>query len=623
MRERGQNLGFTRSIYLCMVIMTLAMNVSMAQLPTARLLTIFPAGGKVGSTCEATVAGIDLDGASEMRFAHSNIMGAVMTNGAGKFSVTIGSNVPPGRYDARVIGRFGISNPRAFVVGELEEAVEKQNDSVETAMEIAPGTTVNARVEANAVDYFKFQAKQGQRVAIACEARDIDSRMDPSLILYGGAGRELERSRRGGMMDFTAAQEGQYVLKVHDFLFGGGNEHFYRLSFRTNDDTLKPEPQLAEKEVITPPCEVAGQFYPAGDVDWYSFEAKKGDVYWIEVLSHRLGLPTDPLVVIQDQEFNDTENVGGVEFKTSSLDPMGRFEAKEDGTCRIQIRDQFNHTVSDPRNIYRLIIRKETPDFRLIAMPQGQPTKKDAREAFVLGSALRRGETIPIKVIAVRRDGFKDEISVQATALPPAANSSELIIPGDKNSGVLLVTASESATNWTGMISVIGKAKVGTRAAEVATVIWNVPDYNNEPVRSRLTDGFALAVRDEVAPVSIEPAEAKAFETPASGKLSIPFNVIRRGEFTDAFKVKVYGVPALDSLKEIEIKEKGTNVTVELDLSQQKLSPGAYSFYLQGQTKGKYRSPAETDKSKTKDLTITVYSAPITLKVSPPQTASK
>ena len=152
-------------------------------------------------------------------------------------------------------------------------------------------------------------------------------------------------------------------------------------------------------------------------------------------------------------------------------------------------------------------------------------------------------------------------------------------------------------------------------------MIWNVPDYNNEPVRSRLADNFMVAVSDEVAPITLTAAEAKAYEVPAAGKLAIPLNVIRRGEFNEAFKLKAAGLAALDSLKEIEIKEKGTNAMVELNLPDQKLSPGSYSFYLQGQTKGKFHDPVQKDK--TRDVTITVYSTPILLKVSPPQTAAK
>ena len=584
-----------------------------AQLPTARLLTIFPAGGKVGSTCSLTVAGIDLEEAKAIQFAHSNIVAHAQTNGT--FTVSIGTNVPPGIYDARVVGKYGISNPRAFAVGNLEEMTEKQNDAPESPMEVAIGTTVNGRAEANALDYYKFQATNGQRVMIVCEAAKIDSRMDPSMALYRD-GRELMQCRRGGVLEFTATQSGQYVLKVHDVLFGGGNEHYYRLSLPAKE--AAPEKAYAEQETLTPPCEVEGQFYPAGDVDRYSFEAKKGEVYWIELFSHRLGLPTDPLLLVNEQEFNDLENVGGVEFRTNSRDAVGRFEAKEDGTCRIQVRDLFGGLVSDARHVYRLAVRKETPDFELVALPQGPPPKKDSREVVVWSSVLRRGETIPIKVVALRRDGFKGEITVQASDLPAGITSSELVIPGDKNSGTLLVSASGAATNFAGNVSIVSKASAGIRVAKAGTVIWNVPDHNTEVVRSRIADSFALAVCDEVTPITVAAAEAKAYEVPAAGKLAIPLNVTRNGEFNEAFKLKAYGVPALDSLKEVEVKEKGTNATVELDLSQQKLGPGKYTFYLQGQTKGKYRRTAD----KTSDVTITVYSAPIAVKVSPPQTAA-
>src|SRR5256885_5719705 len=146
----------------------------LAQLPTARLLTIFPAGAKVGSTCEVTVAGIDLEDARAIYFSHSNITAAVQTN-AGKFLVSIGTNVPVGMYDARVIGRFGITNPRRFAVGDLDETIEKPCDSPDSAMQVPLGTIVNGHAEANAVDYFKFRATNGQQTRIVCEAPALDS----------------------------------------------------------------------------------------------------------------------------------------------------------------------------------------------------------------------------------------------------------------------------------------------------------------------------------------------------------------------------------------------------------------------------------------------------------------
>src|SRR5688572_6311749 len=85
-----------------------------AELPTARLFTIFPTGGKIGTTFEVTISGNDLDEATHLHFSATNISSTPRTNEtsggreANKFIVTIGSNAPLGTCDVRVRGRFGI-----------------------------------------------------------------------------------------------------------------------------------------------------------------------------------------------------------------------------------------------------------------------------------------------------------------------------------------------------------------------------------------------------------------------------------------------------------------------------------------------------------------------------------
>src|SRR5206468_6130166 len=134
----------------------------------------------------------------------------------------------------------------------------------------------------------------------------------------------------------------------------------------------------------------AGSFYPAADVDTYEFTAKKGEVWWVEVGSERLGLNTDPFVLVQrvtkngDQEtltdvaeLNDiaspmkvTSNgysYDGPPYDAGSPDVNGKFDIKEDGTYRLQVRDLFGGTRSNPDNIYRLIVRQAAPDFSLAA----------------------------------------------------------------------------------------------------------------------------------------------------------------------------------------------------------------------------------------------------------------
>ncbi len=694
----------------------------LAELPLARLLTVFPPGGKAGSQVEISLTGADLDEANQLHFSHAGITAKQKggENGvpeANKFLVTIATNVFPGVYEARVVGRFGISNPRSFVVSDLPETIAPAtNNSPVKGAAISQPIIINGHAEANAAGFYKFNARKGQRILIDCQAREIDSRMDAALILSDAAGKELQRSRSGGLLDFAPPADGEYHLKVYDFLFRGGGEYFYRLAVssgphidfifppsglagtkgkyllygrnlpggtpakdlagdgkqleqleveielprepavqkqfsspqRLADATLdafeyrlsttngvsnpvllsfatgpvvserEPNDQPAQAHSITPPCEFVGQFYPPRDQDWVAFEAKKGEVFWVEVFSQRLGLPTDPFALIQRvskndkgaeqvfdvKELYDTDsNIGGPEYHTATRDPSGRFEVAEDGAYRILVRDLFNAARADPRLVYRLSIRKESPDFRLVAVAQPPPNpNKEAKEALLWTPLLRRGETMPVKVMAFRRDSFNGDIELKAENLPAGVTVNEAKIEKDKSSALLMLTAAEDAAGWVGPVKIVGKAKVGevevAREARGATVNWTVTDYNNEAIHARLSRDFVLAVSGvESAPISIESSESKVWETVEAGKLKIPLKVTRRADFNANLKLKATGSSALDKLKEIEVDEKATNATVEIDLAEHKILAGAHSFYLQTQTPGKYRNNPEAAKA--------------------------
>jgi len=359
-----------------------------AELPAIRLDTVFPPGGKAGTDVDAGITGADLDDAKALHFSHPGITAEQKDK---RFIVKIAPDVPPGVYDVRVSGLLGISNPRAFVVDDLPQSLKPgTSNKPEAAMELALDSTVSGVATAAGADWFKFTAKKGQRVVITCAAPEIDSRMMPVLTVLDAGARELEASRRGGLLDFTVPADGTYLIKVNDLSFGGSADYYYRLTVSTgphidfvfppcgvpgakskftvygrnlpggspakvNGPDGKPlemletdidvpaaadarrdgladpagaavdgfsyrltsphcsnavfigytsgslvaeqepnnSPELAQK--ITPPCEIVGQFFPARDVDTFSFDAKKGDVWWIEVISDRLDLPTNLL----------------------------------------------------------------------------------------------------------------------------------------------------------------------------------------------------------------------------------------------------------------------------------------------------------------------------------------
>ena len=711
-----------------------------AQLPQARLTSIFPNGGRQGADVELTVVGTDLDELGQVAFSHAGItskpkLGANGQPEANKVLVHIAASVPPGVYEARVTGRFGISNPRGFAVGTLPEINKPStNNSFANALELALNSTVNGQTVVSAPDYYKFTAKKGQRIVVECLARELDSRMAPVLILYDATGRESERNRRSGLLDFTAPADGQFVLKLHDVVFGGGEQFPYRLTVGTAPridyvfppagvpgtrgkftlfgrnlpgGTPAPEvkvggkpleqltvdidipgdalvrqrlatsqvvaapaaavdgfeyrltspqgisnpvlitfataPVVAEVEPnntgekaqkISPPCEVAGQFYPAGDQDVFTFEAKKGDAYALEVFSQRLGLPTNPFLLVQrvtknekgeEQladvlELDDVDtNIGGPEFNTATRDPAGRFEASQDGTYRITVKDLFNRAEASPSHVYRLSIRKESPDFRLVALATALPGKKDAKDLGLGTPILRRGETLPIRVIAFRRDGFTGDIALSIEGLPAGVTCASTKIESGKTLAVVLLSAAENAANFIGPVTVIGKAKLGDtellREARGGSLMWSVADPTLEAVASRMTRNYFLAVcGSEAAPVTVEPETKASFETCVAGKLKIPLKVTRRGDFTAILSLKATGVAVLDPMKELAVDAKATNVVLELDLTAQKLPAGEHTFYLTTLTQGKYRNNPEGAKAadeaaKAMDKTITELKA--------------
>ncbi len=687
---------------------------SAAELPVIRLDTIFPPGGKAGSEVEIGITGAELDQPTGLHFSHPGITAQPKDK---RFVIKVAPEVPPGIYDARVAGLLGVSNPRAFVVGNLPEiAKTKPNNKPETAVDLPLNSVFSGNATAAASDYFKFTAKQGQRLLFECAAAEIDSRLNPVLAVLDASGRELEISR-GDLLDFTAPAAAAYLLRLNDLTFAGGPEHFYRLAVTTGPhidfvfppsglpgakskftfygrnlpggtaanvtsgdgkplekldievevpvsgdvrvDGLstpaaaavdgfpyrlktangvsnpvfisfcgapvvgeqEPNNQPAQAQKITPPCEIAGQFFPANDVDCFTFDAKKGEVWWIEVFSNRLGLPTNPFVLVQ-RDAADLQEVYGAEpnaaekrFSTASNDPVWRLEVKEDGAYRVKVRDLFDTSRKDPGNVYRLSIRKETPDFRLAAVAEPPPEKKDDRTAAPRTALLRAGGTIAIKVIAFRRDGFAGDIELSAVGLPAGIACVPMKILAGSGDGVLLLTAGEKPEPWVGPIRIIGKAKVGdtelAHEARGGAVQWVVADFNTTPVPTRLTRDFALAVSAaETAPVSVEATEDKCWEAIAGGKLEIPLKVTRRGEFKEALKLKAFGAPGLDTLKEIDVDAKATTATATIDLAAVKLPAGSHTIHFEAQTKGKFRG---------KDVTTTIYSTPIRIAVQPPQ----
>lgn len=691
---------------------------ALAQLPAARLLEVFPAGANPGKSSDVTVHGVDLDDVEQLTFSHPGITAARKMAEPGPFDkgpqpvpnafvVTVAGNVPIGVYEARVAGKYGLSNPRSFTIGDVPEILEVEPNNLATeATEVVLPAVVNGRSQTPAdVDHFKFKLPAAQRVIVRCEARQIDSQNDAVVVVYDHSGRVLASSRddhaRDPLVDLAAAANQEYTVKVFDTGFRGGDGYGYRLTIGavphidyvfppaveaggTRQVTLfgrnlpggqpagvtlqgRPlekltvnvampagdalsalavdpfvetsasgidathvrvkgpagtsnavlvgvasAPPLLEAEAnntpetaqkLTVPCEVQGQFNAARDSDWFQFEAKAGEEFNFEVISQRLGLPTSPTLLVQQivppveagqpPQVNQMALVGmtgeaeaGPEFNARCEDPVLHFTAPADGTYRLLLRDNRNALRADPRQLYRLAVRRSQPDFRLVAVPEGT------------GAALllRKGEQASIRVYAHRRDGFSGDIKVTAQNLPAGVTCKDGFIGARRHSAVLVLAADANAAPASGNIQIVGTSQIGTqnvqRTARWGAVLFPyvLPQQNQPGVNeARVARNLAVSVSPEPGPIALTAGNGQVYETSRGGLLKIPY--ARSGPFAGQISIIARDLPP--GMNGIQFQAAGANGEFEVRLNGE-AAVGTYSFYLWGMAQGvKYRRNPE------------------------------
>ncbi len=632
-------------------------------LPAPRLLTTMPMGGQVGTEVEVTITGQAIEDVERLLFSHPGITARPKPGSDGnpesnRFIVTIAADCPPGIHEARVFSRLGVSSARVFTVGTLPEVKQEQpSTTVAAAMPLELNSICNAALPVRAVNHYAFEAKKGQRVVVDCAAKGIDSKMNPVLIVADAAGRDLVVQRRGGALDFTAPDDGPYIIKVHELTFKGGPEYFYRLavqtaaaeasvprlphtrsvsSFSWPPADLAQESALAEAEPnnsqvqaqkISLPCDIQGRFFPAADVDTYEFTAKKGEVWWVEVASERLGRPTDPSIIVQHvtgkgpgEKLTDVVQLtdiaspvkrssngyayDGPPYNAGSSDILGKIEIKQDGVHRLQLSDLFGGTRSDPRNEYRLVIRKATPDFALVAWALHMELRNGDRNALSKPIALRGGSTMALEVVAVRRDGFGGEIELSMDDLPDGVAASGLKIPAGQSRGIMLVSAHQDAPRGMRIAKLVGRAIIQgqevIRPCQLASMAWPVSNSWAEIPAPRLLANIPVSVGgSEVAPLSITAREPKVWEATVGDTLKIPLIHVRRGEFSGTtMGLRTFGA-GFERVPKFDVSLGADGSEAVLDLAKLKTPPGDYRIAFYGSAVAKYRyNPAATSAAE-------------------------
>lgn len=205
-------------------------------------------------------------------------------------------------------------------------------------------------------------------------------------------------------------------------------------------DNNSPE----KAQVITVPAGISGRIEAPADIDYYIFEAKKGETFSVEVVARRLQSSLDSLLRITNDKLgthaeNDDARIGRL---TDSDSWIETWAAPADGKYYLEVRDL--HLRGGPEFVYFLKVTRPQPTFELLL-----DSDKTILTPGTNGTIFARVE---------RKFGFAGEVQLSVEGLPAGVTATCGRILANGTDGCIVLQAAPNATMDASEIRVIGTA---------------------------------------------------------------------------------------------------------------------------------------------------------------------
>ncbi len=382
---------------------------------------LFPVGVRRGEEVEAQLEGFNLGDQTKIR-----LRGDRAPREDGFRNLTIHTSRGPAL------------NPVRIAMGRHDETLElEENDDAETAQPISVPITVNGRIEsARDADVFRFPARRGRTLALEVAAQRLDSPLDSQIEVLDLQGNSLPRARlrtvfEGSHLEPLASRS----LQLQRFDLASG------MAFRGGDFVLLSERELVRLEEGLRHSDdfSLAQGLLGQRLAWLGTSPqnhpKNYNARKVEILPPEAPAPGGSSTLTL---FYQNDDGGPIYGKDSYL----LFEPPADGEYLVRLRDLRGS--GGPRHTYRLTVRPARPDFRLY-LDDGFMQQRDLRGAGARSPNVPLGGSVPLVVSALRIDGFRDEIRIEALDLPPGIHAEPGTIRRDEFQTALIFTADSSA----------------------------------------------------------------------------------------------------------------------------------------------------------------------------------
>ncbi len=319
----------------------------------------------------------------------------------------------------------------------------------------------------------------------------------------------------------------------------------------------EPNNDHATATPLTVPMAMNGIIEKPGDVDYYVFPAKKGQVFDVAVFARRLRSPLDPVVHIAKR--NGAYITGSDDSGAVVPDCALRAQVPDDGEYVVWVHDHLNK--GGPDYAYRVEITPPMPGLFL-----SLPNEGLGRGTGVIAAAVPKGNRQAILVNASRKD-FGGALDITAANLPPGMEVQADSMAANLNTYPVLLVAKPDAPLSGKLAQIVGKPSdpnVKIPPSEFSQVAELVTGQNQVPFWTRTVDSFAVAVTEE-CPYQIEIVEPKV-PVVRGGSMALKVKAIRKEGFKAPIAISLpWNPPGISSQGGVTIPEGQNEATIAIN----------------------------------------------------------